>query len=325
MGMYDNVVCGYPLPGNPPPWVVGHTFQTKDLGSTLDHYTITPSGYLIWHRTEHRFIEDETAVFGFHSELIRAWDEPVGFHGEFNFYTSGNQTGSDYHEGHPIWLEYKARFSNGRLDWILLVETRDIPYMGHEQTQVVWRDKVLEEVGISDWVRYGITEVVAAAYLASLNQHISAVRQAGLRLGVPLTQLDVHDQSKFSLEEFPYYARNFFGDKGDPDGWSAAWLHHLHHNPHHWQHWLFADGQGYSENRVEGGAVRMPYKYVLEMVADWMGAALAYHGSGDMSQWLRQNLGRIRLHSEARIDLHKILTDLGYPVDEYLIGQRLKE
>ncbi len=38
MGMFDNVICGYSLPGNPPPWVVGHTFQTKDLGSTHDHH-----------------------------------------------------------------------------------------------------------------------------------------------------------------------------------------------------------------------------------------------------------------------------------------------
>ena len=322
MGMYDNVICGYPLPGNPPSWTVGYVFQTKDLGSMLDQYTITPDGYLIWHRTEQRLIEDESAVLGFRNELIRAWDEPVAFHGEFNFYTSGSKTGSDHHEGHPVWLEYKARFTNGRLDWILLVEARDIPNMGRNQIQVVWRDKVLEELGMSDWARYEITEGIAAAYLASLNQHIAAVRQAGLKLGVPLAQLDVHDQSKFSLEEFPYYARNFFGDKGDPDGWAAAWLHHIHYNPHHWQHWLFADGQVRGDSPVEGGAVRMPYKYVLEMVADWMGAGLAYHGSGDMSQWLRRNLGRIRLHSEARIALHKILTELGYAVDDYLPGKR---
>ncbi|MBP8002510.1 MAG: hypothetical protein KA314_24610 [Chloroflexi bacterium] len=318
MGMFDNVICGYSLPGNPPPWVVGHTFQTKDLGSTLDHYTITPDGYLIWHRTEHRFIEDETAVFGFHSELIRAWDEPVGFHGEFNFYTGGSKAGGDYHEGHPIWLEYKARFSNGRLDWILLVEARDIPNMDHDQVQVVWRDRVLQEVGISAWEHYGITEEIAAAYLASLHQHLAAVREAGLKLGVPLAQLDVHDQSKFSLEEFPHYARNFFGDKGDPDGWAAAWLHHIHHNPHHWQHWLFADGYSLLGSALENGVIRMPHSFLLEMVADWMGAAYAYHGSWDMSQWLTKNLGRIRLHSQSLAELRGILAGLGYEIDRLL-------
>ena len=150
-----------------------------------------------------------------------------------------------------------------------------------------WRDRTLDEVGITDWAQYGISEESAAAYLDSLNRHIAAVRETGLKLGVPREQLDIHDQSKFSLEEFPYYARNLFADRFTPKG-----------------------------STVEDGAVRMPRNYLLEMVADWMGAGYAYTGSWDMTKWLTDNLPRIRLHSETWIELGEILVGLGYDMDE---------
>lgn len=308
MGMYDLLVCGFPLPGNPPAWVGGHEFQTKDGSNTLDRYIITADGRLM--------LAGKSSASAVAPDVtLTQLDEQVWYHGDINFYTIGDDQGH-YYEGHQVWLEYRARFSHGLLDWIVLVEARDIPGMSHDQVQVVWRDRILDEVGITDWASYGIAEEIAAAYLLSLNKHIAAVREAGLKLGVPREQLDVHDQSKFSLEEFPYYARNFFGDKGDPDGWAKAWLHHIHANPHHWNHWLFADGFAPRGSKVEGGAVPMPTNYLREMVADWMGAGFAYTGSWDMTKWLTENLPRIRLHSQTIIELSEILAGLGYDAEK---------
>ncbi len=183
-----------------------------------------------------------------------------------------------------------------------------------------WRDRTLDEVGITDWFSYGIDEEIAAAYLDSLNRHIAAVREAGLKLDVPLEQLNIHDQSKLSQDEFPFYARQFFGDKGDPDGFARAWLHHIHANPHHWNHWLFADGFTPKGSTVEGGAVPMPHKYIREMVADWMGAGYAYTGSWDMTEWLTENLPRIRLHSQTAREVAEILAWLGYDVLDILLN-----
>lgn len=159
---------------------------------------------------------------------------------------------------------------------------------------------------------YGITQEQARAYLDSLFAHISYVRQAGATLGIPEHQLREHDTSKFSLQELPYYVRNFHGDKRDPDGFAKAWLHHIHHNPHHWQHWIFPDGFAPKGSCVEGGCVEMPQEYAIEMIADWMGASMAYTGSWDMAEWLSKNTSKIRVHSETARYLTRALDSMGY-------------
>lgn len=154
-----------------------------------------------------------------------------------------------------------------------------------------------------------------AAYLESLVLHIRSVQEAGRKLGVDEQQLRFHDQSKFSDAEFPAYAEHFHGGKPNPDRFAAAWLHHIHANPHHWNHWLFADGFSPKGSNVEAGAVEMPRRYALEMVADWMGSSMAYTGSWDMTKWLTENMGRIRLHSRTAAFVRDILRGLGYPED----------
>lgn len=160
---------------------------------------------------------------------------------------------------------------------------------------------------------YNCDQAVAKAYLESLQAHIRHVQEAAHKfgLGVPEAQLAVHDQSKFSVEEFPGYARHFHGG-GDPDGFARAWLHHLHHNCHHWQSWIFPDGFNPSGSSVENGVVRMPTNYVSEMVADWLGASMAYTGDWDMMDWLWKNMPKIRLHSETARELRSLLDMLGY-------------
>ena len=67
---------------------------------------------------------------------------------------------------------------------------------------------------------------------------------ACLRLNVPIWKALTHDLSKFTWKELPYYNRQFYGDKGDPAGWSLAWHHHIIHNPHHPEHWTYIDRKG---------------------------------------------------------------------------------
>lgn len=160
--------------------------------------------------------------------------------------------------------------------------------------------------------QYDITPAIAEKFLASLCEHIQNVREAGEKIGVVKRQLQFHDLSKFSLEEFPYYARNFFGDKANPDGFARAWLHHIHCNEHHWQHWIFPDGYMPKDSNVENGVVEIPQHYALEMVADWMGASKTYTGSDDMSQWLYSNIPKITVHSRSAEFLRGLLDMMGY-------------
>ena len=56
-----------------------------------------------------------------------------------------------------------------------------------------------------------LTEKQISDYYKTVNLHRKNVMEAGKKIGVPLSQLVVHDLSKFEEEEFPYYCRNFFG------------------------------------------------------------------------------------------------------------------
>lgn len=162
---------------------------------------------------------------------------------------------------------------------------------------------------------------VANKYAESLVNHISHVREAGEMIGVNIEQLSVHDDSKWTHDEFPYYANNFHGDPHNPDapdGFAGAWLHHVHQNPHHWQYWIFPDGFTPRNSNVENGVVQMPPMFALEMIADWMGASMAYTGSWDMQEWLWKNMPKIRVHSKTAEYLRGKLDMLGYADTVYV-------
>ena len=167
-------------------------------------------------------------------------------------------------------------------------------------------------------IREGGDPIQVAAYLYSLVNHIRYVQEAGLRLGLSETQLQAHDASKFSDDEFLAAVERFHGGDPNPDRYARAWLHHIHHNPHHWQHWMFPDNFVPRGSSVENGIVEMPYEYALEMVADWMGSSMAYTGSWDMADWLHKNMPRISLHSATAaliretLDMHGGYADVVY-------------
>ena len=85
-----------------------------------------------------------------------------------------------------------------------------------------------------------------------------------------------HDLSKFSKEEFEasamFYANGKYGEKTDEikRAYSQAWLHHKGVNPHHWEWWIDFGKRG------EIVVNKIPYKYVVEMVCDWVGAGRVY-------------------------------------------------
>lgn len=156
-----------------------------------------------------------------------------------------------------------------------------------------------------------LDDKVRREYTHRLEAHIEAVQEAGRMLGVNETQLQEHDRSKWSPEEFGPYALHFCGG-GAPDLFYLAWLHHIHHNPHHWQYWIFPDGFTPKGTNVEDGVVPMPGSYALEMVADWMGASKVYTSSWDMADWLTKNKPRIIVHSQTGMFLDEILDMQGY-------------
>jgi hypothetical protein len=133
-------------------------------------------------------------------------------------------------------------------------------------------------------------------YFFLILKHKWFVFRAGVKLGVPILQLILHDLSKFLPCELPHYQRRFFGKADDPRGFTKCWLHHQNHNKHHWEYWI-------SRTNPRNQPVEMPTKYIKEMMADWMGAGKAYEGKWPDPNnwtWLEKNIDKMVLHEVTR-------------------------
>lgn len=147
-------------------------------------------------------------------------------------------------------------------------------------------------------------------YLKYLARHKRFVLVAGLRLGVPLWRLIVHDWSKLLPVEWFAYVNRFFRRqipaptghaetddcplcverKKTREAFDRAWLHHIHANPHHWQHWILRNEDGSTK------ALEIPETFAREMVADWCGAGRAINGKWDVATWYVRNAAKMQLH-----------------------------
>lgn len=96
------------------------------------------------------------------------------------------------------------------------------------------------------------------------------------KAGIPIQGI-LHDLSKFSPVEFLESSKYYTGDKSPIDnckkvnGYSMAWFHHRGRNKHHWEYWVDNFEQGMTPTK-------MPYKYAVEMLCDFLGAGKAYMG-----------------------------------------------
>ena len=84
-----------------------------------------------------------------------------------------------------------------------------------------------------------------------------------------------HDLSKFSKEELVPSAMYYDYDNVErtdeiAKNYAKAWCHHKGRNPHHWEYWIDISSEG---NIITN---KIPYKYVVEMVCDWIGAGKVY-------------------------------------------------
>lgn len=145
-------------------------------------------------------------------------------------------------------------------------------------------------------------------YLWYVLRHKWFILLAGLRLGVPLWQLIIHDWQKFMPSEWSAYVLSFYGPwpyDARPDwlvdAFDRAWLHHQHLGPHHWQHWLLREDSGVVK------CLEMPDRYRREMLADWIGAGMAITGKDNTRDWYMNNCKKIQLHSATRLWVEQML------------------
>jgi len=129
MGMFDTIVCRYPLPHHQTA-----EFQTKDLaavalgehllGGFMDEYEITEDGRLRRHLHEREWTQDPGAPLGGYLRSTRDWWKDVpDADGDVVIYTSGNAG----NQACPARTEFLVRFTNGRVQDVREVPTADDP------------------------------------------------------------------------------------------------------------------------------------------------------------------------------------------------------
>ena len=125
-----------------------------------------------------------------------------------------------------------------------------------------------------------------------------------------------HDMSKFSPTEFWESVKYYSGTCSPIDackedkGVSMAWMHHKGRNPHHYEYWM--------DNFDKGGeAKQMPWKYRVEMICDYLGAARAYMGKNfsykaELEWWHKKlDLPRAQHYADKEF-VTRILEQLAY-------------
>lgn len=129
-----------------------------------------------------------------------------------------------------------------------------------------------------------------------------------------------HDLSKLSLIEFWSGAKYYQGNRSPNNaqreaiGYTAAWLHHKGRNKHHFEYWIdYAMGE-----TTNLAGMKMPEKYVAEMICDRIAASKTYKGENytDSSPWEYYEMGKghyvIHPQTQAQLEMClKVLRDKG--------------
>lgn len=116
-------------------------------------------------------------------------------------------------------------------------------------------------------------------HLRTITEHKLLVMKHCFRIGLYRQGL-THDLSKYSPREFlvgiKYYQGNCSPNNAEraEKGYSDAWLHHKGRNRHHFEYWIDYDINA-PHHAMSG--MRMPRRYVAEMLADRIAASKVYN------------------------------------------------
>lgn len=143
-------------------------------------------------------------------------------------------------------------------------------------------------------------------YFKYLIRHKYYVMKACHMLGLGTWVGLKHDMSKFLPSEWIPYKECFYDETGkkrylETEEFINAWFLHQKRNKHHWQYWLLTLDKGNVQ------AVKMPERYMVEMVADWIGAGIAITGEMEVWEWYKANRNNMTLHPETRNDVEMLL------------------
>ena len=114
-------------------------------------------------------------------------------------------------------------------------------------------------------------------HFKTITKHKLMVMHYCFRIGLYKQGL-LHDLSKYTPSEFLVGCKYYQGNRSpnnaerEDTGVSTAWLHHKGRNKHHYEYWIDYGLEG--EPMLTG--MKMPKKYVVEMLMDRIAASKIY-------------------------------------------------
>ena len=172
----------------------------------------------------------------------------------------------------------------------------------------------------------------AFGHFKTITKHRHTVIRHCYRAGIFWQGL-FHDLSKYAPAEFFAGARYYVGTRSPNElerevyGYSAAWLHHKGRNKHHFEYWV-----DYSPVTRKVGPVKMPLRYVVEMICDRIAASKIYQGKNYTDrhplEYFLRGKGNRQIHPETSDLVEKLLTLLaehGEEVTFACLHELLKE
>lgn len=125
MGMFDTIVCKYslPMPDDLKGYTGSPTFQTKDFGTALDHYTIQEDGSLWVEERKTEYVPGNPNAKSFldrmgHMKTLESWLEPHKITQTVQMYDYQQNKDGDY----DYSIEYQVTFVDGIVTNIKLVD-----------------------------------------------------------------------------------------------------------------------------------------------------------------------------------------------------------
>ena len=150
-------------------------------------------------------------------------------------------------------------------------------------------------------------------HFKTITRHRMLVRKNCFRVGLYWQGL-THDLSKYSPTEFFEGIKYYAGTQSPNNlerkakGYSAAWLHHKGRNKHHYEYWT-----DYRIGAPKGtvSPVKMPERYVIEMLCDRIAACHIYHGKdykrSDALEYFESGSGAMLMHPDTALLLRRLL------------------
>lgn len=162
-------------------------------------------------------------------------------------------------------------------------------------------------------------------HLKTITHHKMLVMKTCFKVGLYKQGL-LHDLSKYSPVEFIPGVIYYQGDRSpinrekELKKCSKGWLHHKGRNPHHFEYWIDYTFEGGSVQLV---GMKMPKKYVAEMVIDRICASKNYlkdkYNDGSALAYYMNGRNMMLIDEEADYLSRYLLTMLSEKGEDYLL------